>query len=154
MTLEQFHQLLQPVTEWLADKQISADLTDDLNQAFAADSDWYQQVLAGCHAGLEQGWLCQHEAGAIKYGRVFTPSEALNGFSVDVVLMNDVKGPHHSHPTGEVDLVLPLTQGAAFDGTSQGWKVYPPESAHNPTVTGGEAFVIYFLPEGKIRFTR
>lgn len=154
MSIEQFHQSLKPVTDWLVGKTISADLTADLNLAFSADSDWYAQVLELCKAGLNDGWLCQQEAGGIKYGRVFKPSEELNGFSVDVVLMKDVVGPHHAHPKGEVDLVLPLDEGAAFDGTAEGWKIYPAESAHKPTVTGGEAFVIYLLPDGEIKFTR
>ena len=68
--------------------------------------------------------------------------------------MNGVVGPHHSHPNGEVDLVIPLNEGAAFDGTDHGWKVYSPGSAHKPTVANGEAFVIYLLPDGAIEFTR
>lgn len=154
MSVERLHEVLQPVTAWLADKPVGPELTDGLNDSFSAGSDWYQEVLALCKQGTEEGWVCQYEAGGIKYGRVFKPSAELNNYSVDIVLMKDVVGPHHAHPQGEVDLVLPLTDGAAFDGTAEGWKVYPPESAHKPTVTGGEAFVIYFLPNGEIKFTR
>ena len=32
--------------------------------------------------------------------------------------------------------------------------VYPPGSAHRPTVTQGRALVLYLLPEGRIDFTR
>ncbi len=154
MSVERLHEVLQPVTQWLANEAIGPELTEGLNSNFAAGSDWYQEVLSLCQQGIAEGWVCQHEQGGIKYGRVFKPSAELNNFSVDIVFMKDVVGPHHVHPQGEVDLVLPLTEGAAFDGTSEGWKVYPPESAHKPTVTGGEAFVIYFLPNGEIKFTR
>jgi hypothetical protein len=41
-----------------------------------------------------------------------------------------------------------------FDGQAAGWKVYPPGSAHKPTVSGGRAYVLYLLPEGAIQFTR
>jgi hypothetical protein len=33
---------------------------------------------------------------------VFKPDDELQGFSVDVVDMNDCAGPHHSHPNGEI----------------------------------------------------
>jgi hypothetical protein len=32
--------------------------------------------------------------------------------------------------------------------------VYPPGSAHRPTVSGGRALVLYLLPEGRIEFSR
>jgi hypothetical protein len=41
-----------------------------------------------------------------------------------------------------------------FDGRPAGWCVYPPGSAHHPTVTSGRALVLYLLPEGQIQFTR
>ena len=70
-------------------------------------------------------------------------SNATAGFSVDVVHMKDVKGPYHRHPKGEIDLVVPVAPGARFDGQGAGWVVYDPESAHYPTVTDGEAFVLF-----------
>ena len=49
---------------------------------------------------------------------------------------------------------MPLTAEARFDGAPAGWKVYPPGSAHRPTVTGGRALILYLLPEGRIEFTK
>jgi hypothetical protein len=68
--------------------------------------------------------------------------------------MNDCVGPHHSHPNGEIDLVMPLEGDARFDGHAAGWVVYPADSAHFPTVSGGRALVLYLLPGGSIEFTR
>jgi hypothetical protein len=68
--------------------------------------------------------------------------------------MDTVVGPHHSHPNGEIDLIMPLTPDAKFDGRGAGWRVYGPKSAHNPTVTEGRALVLYLLPEGSIEFTK
>jgi Domain of unknown function (DUF4863) len=96
----------------------------------------------------------QREAGGIRYGRVAKPDDALHRFSVDVVDMCDVVGPHHAHPDGEIDLVMPIDDAAKFDGREAGWLVYPPGSAHRPTVSGGRALVLYLLPEGRIEFTR
>ncbi|SDQ34798.1 DUF4863 family protein [Paraburkholderia tuberum] len=77
-----------------------------------------------------------------------------HGFSVDVVDMQDIAGPHHVHPHGEIDLIMPLTDGATFDGHPAGWCVYGPGSAHRPTVANGRALVLYLLPQGAIEFTR
>ena len=57
--------------------------------------------------------------------------------------------------SGEIDLILPLDPGTAtFDGRPAGWCVYPPGSAHRPTVAQGRALVLYLLPEGQIQFTK
>ena len=68
--------------------------------------------------------------------------------------MCDVVGPHHSHPNGEIDLVMPLDDAAEFDGKGAGWMVYAPGSAHRPTVSKGKALVLYLLPGDAINFTR
>jgi len=90
----------------------------------------------------------------IRYGRVLKAADDLQRFSVDVVDMKDVVGPHHVHPQGEIDLIMPLEGDALFDGHPAGWCVYPPGSSHRPTVTQGRALVLYLLPEGQIEFTR
>jgi len=59
-------------------------------------------------------------------------------------------GPHHCHPSGEIDLILPESGAATFDARGAGWLVYGPASAHFPTVTGGTALVLYLLPQGGI----
>ena len=96
--------------------------------------------------------MCDREHGGIRFGRVIKPTDVTHGFSVDVVEMDNIVGPHHGHPNGEIDLVMPLTDGAKFDGQGAGWKVYGPGSAHKPTVTDGRAYVLYLLPEGAIDF--
>jgi hypothetical protein len=57
------------------------------------------------------------------------------------------------HPEGEIDLIMPMDEGATFDGRGAGWLVCPPGSAHRPTVQGGRALVLYLLPQGQIQFT-
>ena len=49
---------------------------------------------------------------------------------------------------------LPIGGDAQFDNCSAGWLVYPPGTAHRPTVSQGRALVLYLLPEGRIDFTR
>jgi hypothetical protein len=78
----------------------------------------------------------------------------LHGFSVDVVDMKDIAGPHHTHPNGEIDLIMPIDGDATFDERPAGWCVYGPGTAHRPTVAHGRALVLYLLPQGAIEFTR
>ncbi|MDP3225995.1 MAG: DUF4863 family protein, partial [Rubrivivax sp.] len=95
---------------------------------------------------------CNREGGGIRYGRIFKQAADLHGFSVDVVDMDNLAGPHHSHPNGEIDLVMTLQGDALIDGHRR-WTVYPPGSAHRPTVSQGRALVLYLLPAGAIVFT-
>lgn len=97
--------------------------------------------------------MLQRQAGGISFGRAVKPGGLARGFSVDVVRMKDIKGPHHVHPNGEIGALLPIEGTPVFDAFKPGWYVYGPGSSHNPTVQGGDAYVIYLLPEGAIEFT-
>lgn len=154
MTPTEFRQHLADLTTQLAGRPLDAALDTWLNTEHGVGSQTYQVLMQACQAGVAEGWLCEREGGGIKYGRIFKPSPELHGFSVDVVDMKDIAGPHHTHPSGEIDLIMPLEGDARFDGRPGGWLVCPPGSAHRPTVSQGRALVLYLLPEGKIEFTR
>ena len=152
--MEKFEGLVKQITGAIAGRALGDDLGDYLNTEFGAGSDSFQALADNCRRGVAEGWMCKHEHGGIKYGRVIKPGEATHGFSVDVVEMADLAGPHHSHPKGEIDMIIPVSGGATFDGQGEGWLVYGPGTAHNPTVTGGRALVLYLLPGGEIEFTK
>lgn len=154
MTPEQFSGLVQQVTSAIAGRPLDASLEQTLNARFPAGGPVFESIRSACAQAVVAGWMCNREAGGIKFGRVIKPGDATHGFSVDVVEMNDCIGPHHRHPNGEIDMVMPLAGDARFDGAPAGWKVYGPGSAHHPTVTGGRAYVLYLLPQGAIEFTR
>ena len=149
-----FQQLISRVTEEIADIPLDSSLESHLNAAHGAGSPLYEQIFDACKTGVAAGWLCKREAGGVRFGRVLNAADATHGFSVDVVEMRDIAGPHHVHPHGEVDLIMPLTPGASFDGRPAGWCVYEAGSAHRPTVRGGQALVLYLLPQGAIQFTK
>jgi hypothetical protein len=142
------------LTAQLQGRALDASLDAWLNTHAGPGSATFAAVEGACRAGVAEGWLCNREGGGIKYGRIFKPAPELHGFSVDVVDMTDVAGPHHSQPQGEIDLVMPLDGDALFDGRPAGWVVYGPGSAHRPTVSQGRALVLYLLPAGEIVFTR
>jgi hypothetical protein len=154
VALESFTDLIALITVGLTDRPLDVPLEAELNARFPAHGREYQAVLEACQDGIASGWMCNREAGGIRYGRVIRPGPRTHGFSVDVVDMQPVAGPHHRHPNGEIDLVMPLEAGAQFDGHDAGWVVYGPGSAHHPTVTHGRALVLYLLPAGAIEFTR
>lgn len=154
MTPEQFQALIAAITQEIAGRPLDTELADFLNERFPAGGTEFQAIFAACKAAVAAGWMCEREHGGIKFGRVIKPCDAIHGFSVDVVEMQDVVGPHHAHPNGEIDMIMPLEGDAKFDGHGAGWFVYGPGSAHRPTVTGGRAYVLYLLPQGAIEFTK
>jgi hypothetical protein len=154
MTQAEFTQLMATITGAIAGRPLDAALAADLNGRCPPGSEMFRKIEAACHAGIAAGWMCNREHGGIKYGRVVKPGEATHGFSVDVVDMDNVAGGHHRHPTGEIDLIMPLSADAKFDGRGAGWLVYGPGSAHVPTASGGRALVLYLLPQGAIEFTK
>lgn len=154
MTPQEFQGLLTPVAERIRGRQLDKRLQAELNEAFPADGPAFKAIVDACHAGIAAGWMCNREAGGIRFGRIVKADAGLADCSVDVVRMENVKGPHHRHPNGEIDMIMPISPDAKFDGHGAGWLVYGPESAHHPTVTDGSALVLYLLPGGAIEFTR
>jgi hypothetical protein len=148
-----FRQHLADLTASIAGRPLDAALDAWLNTTQGPGSASFESLVAACRQGVAEGWLCNREGGGIRYGRIFKPAADLHGFSVDVVDMTDIAGPHHAHPLGEIDLIMPVDGNASFDGRPAGWLVCPPGSAHRPTVAGGRALVLYLLPEGRIDFT-
>jgi Domain of unknown function (DUF4863) len=154
MTQDEFTDLVASITARIEGRALDAALDADLNRLFPAGGDVFGRVVAACRAGIAGGWMCNREHAGIKYGRVVKPGGTTHGYSVDVVEMNNIAGGHHRHPAGEIDLIMPIDAEARFDGRGAGWLVYGPGSAHRPTVTGGEALILYLLPQGAIEFTK
>lgn len=150
---ETFRALVADLAGQIAERPLNDSLQQWLNSQHGARSPSYASLRQACMGGVAEGWLCDREGGGIRYGRVFKPADDLHGFSVDVVDMANLVGPHHAHPHGEIDLIMPIEGDALFDEHPAGWLVYPPGSAHRPTVSQGRALVLYLLPAGAIQFT-
>jgi len=154
ITVEEFTSLIAGVTGRIAGRALDSQLDAFMNAEIPADGAEFNKIFEACRDAIAAGWMCNREAGGIKFGRVIKPSDAIHGFSVDVVVMDSCRGPHHRHTNGEIDMIMPLDDGAKFDGRGKGWLVYPAGHAHYPTVTGGKAIVLYLLPGGAIEFTK
>ncbi len=153
MSPAEFREQIAQLTAQIAQRPLNEALDQWLNAEHGPHSPSYAALRASCEAGVAEGWLANREGGGLKYGRIFKAADDLHGFSVDVVDMKDIAGPHHVHPEGEIDLIMPMDEGATFEGRPAGWLVCPPGSAHRPTVRQGRALVLYLLPQGRIEFT-
>jgi len=120
-----------------------------LQEALPLDGEVLTEVAKLVREGVEAGWLCDREAGGIRFSRV--KKGAGDELSIDAVHM-DKPGPGHTHPNGEIDLCFAVSGNPTFDGRAPGWTVYPPGSWHVPTVEGGVMDILYFLPGGAIEF--
>lgn len=154
MDQQQFQSLMTPVMQAIDGQAIDQKLADGLNREFPPHSDTFKAIEAACLDAIKAGWMCAHGDPGRRFGRVIKPASETCNLSVDVVQLNDFVGPHHSHPTGEVCMTMPLSPDAKFDGHGAGWCINEPGSAHSPTVSDGEALVLYLLPGGEIEFTR
>jgi len=151
--LAEFLALMAEIAGAIGARPLDDALEDFLNATYPAGGAVFSRLSALCAAGEAEGWLMAREGGGIKYGRAVKPGGGAGNFSVDVVRMKNVKGPHHIHTTGEIGAVMAIEGTPNFDHWPVGWYVYAPGSDHNPTVTGGEAYVLYLLPGGEIEFT-
>jgi hypothetical protein len=153
MSVDCFQKLLKPVTDFVSSQAVDASLAEKLNRRFPHDDEAFKTIEAACHKAISDGWMCVQGSEGRRFGRVIESSEETGRLSVDVVDLNNIVGPHHRHPLGEICMIMPVTKSARFDGMARGWCVFEPGSDHRPTVTDGEALVLYMLPDGKIEFT-
>jgi hypothetical protein len=153
MDLIRFRELIQPVAAAISKRSLDSGLEKHLRVLCAPESDNFKAIELACHEAIAAGWMCAQGGPGRRFGRIIEAGPDTHGLSVDVVDLKNIVGPHHRHPTGEVCMIMPMTEMAKFDGIGKGWKVYEPGSAHHPTVTEGEALVLYLLPDGQIEFT-
>src|SRR4051794_2959702 len=98
MNANEFEALIGRLTAEIAGVPLGSSLEAHLNADHGPGSDMFEAIFAACQIGIKDGWLCNREGGGIRYGRVLKATDATHGFSVDVVDMEDVAGPHHIHP--------------------------------------------------------
>jgi hypothetical protein len=66
------------------------------------------------------------------------------------------RGEYHGHPYGELNIVIPVDEGAELKGLQgwqrPGWAVPDPGSRHHPEVEGGLLIASFYLPAGRISY--
>jgi len=151
---QSFIEAVAMITARIDGRTLDSNLQSFLDENFPPGGEAFDDLATLCRQGIDEGWLCDREHGGVKFGRIVKPGPETNGFSVDVVQMEDLAGAYHGHPNGEIDMIIPESSDAKFDGKGQGWMVYAADSEHYPTVKDGKAIILYLLPGGEIDFTR
>ncbi len=150
----EFARLVGEIAGAIGNRPLDAQLEAWLNATYPASNATFQKIAALIAQGDKDGWICQREAGGIRFCRPVKPHAEAGHFSVDVVFMKPVRGGRHTHPLGEIGMIIPTDGTPKFDGVSTSWYVYGPGTSHHPTMTDGSAYVLYLLPEGSIEFER
>lgn len=142
---------LAPITATVATVDPGApDAAEQLAAKLPLDGPELSALRKLVREGVDAGWICDREAGGVKFSRVKKAAEEAE-LSIDAVHMSSA-GPGHTHPNGEIDLCFAVDGDPTFDGRPEGWTAYPAGSWHVPTVAGGVMDILYFLPGGKIVF--
>lgn len=150
-------ELLAAVTtllNFIGSKPLDMELEKELNDRYGAATEGYIELRRLLRIGIEEGWACYAEIDGPDYrrGRIAKPSANTHGFSVETGMLKNVLGNYHRHPLGEINMIAPVDVTGCFCGHGAGWKVFPPDSHHYPTVTGGKVTMLFFLPNGQIEY--
>jgi hypothetical protein len=158
-----------PFLQEVKDMTTSTGVEQWLNTEHGVDSELYQDLARRLILGVKEGWAADVEVAGPRYrrSRLVTPCAETFFFSATVVLLDSTgnvqnnpegsfRADHHMHPYGEINLVVPLDEGAALAGPNGwcygGWTAPAPGSHHFPEVKGGAVISLTFLPAGRIAF--
>jgi hypothetical protein len=150
-----------PFLESIRNKTAGEELESWLNATHGPGDAVWDDLAAIITEGVEQGWAANVEVDGPGYrrSRIAEPSRELSWFSVTAVYMNSVpvyRGQYHQHPYGELNMVVPLDDGAQLGGPrgwqGAGWTAPDPASHHYPEVRGGAVIALFFLPAGRISY--
>ena len=150
----------------------SADMERWLNRTYGEGSALYEDLARLIKLGVAEGWAANQEVDGPDYrrSRISEPSPETLHFSITAVYMNSshpkhfvddhgddiLRGQYHSHPYGELNLVVPLDDGAEIRGLQgwqgAGWTAPDPGSGHYPEVRGGALIALFYLPAGRIAY--
>jgi hypothetical protein len=158
-----------PLLQEVKDMTTSTEVEQWLNTKYGVESELYKDLARLITLGVQEGWAADAEVAGPRYrrSRVSAPCEETFFFSVTAVLLDSTettqnnpegsfRAGYHAHPYGEINLVVPLDEGAAISGPDGwcygGWTAPAPGSQHYPEVKGGAVISLTFLPAGRIAF--
>jgi hypothetical protein len=146
--------IVHRVLNYIGDRPFDAELEFQLNRRFGPCSGTYEAIARLLTLGLEESWVAYAPVEGAGYhrGKIAEPTNETARMSIETALLCNVKGQYHSHTRGEIDMIIPIDSSAQFCGHGAGWVVYPQLSEHFPTVTGGKALIMFFLPNGEIQY--
>ena len=150
-----------PFLEEIKNRTPGEELELWLNTAHGPGNALHDDLARMIADGVRAGWAANIEVDGRRYrrSRIAEPSAELDYFSVTAVYMDGVepyRGQYHQHPYGEINLVVPLDEGAELRGPlgwrGPGWTAPGPGSHHYPEVRGGALIALFYLPAGRISY--
>jgi hypothetical protein len=118
---------LIPFLQEVKDMTTSTEVEQWLNSKHGVESALYKDLARLLTLGVKDGWAAHVEIAGPRYRRsqLVLPSSETFFFSATAVLMDSTgtaqnnlegsfRGGYHSHPYGEINLVVPLDEGAAI----------------------------------------
>jgi hypothetical protein len=156
-----------PLLQEVKDMTTGGEVEQWLNAKYGVASELYRDLSRLITLGVKEGWAADTEVAGPRYRRsqVVMPSAETFFFSATAVLLDSTdnaqnnpegsfRANYHLHPYGEINLVVPLDEGAALAGPNGwcygGWTAPAPGSHHFPEVKGGAVISLSFLPAGRI----
>ncbi|WP_353194643.1 DUF4863 family protein [Pusillimonas noertemannii] len=141
-----------------------------LNATHGPGTPVYEDLARLIKDGVAQGWAANIEVGGKHYrrSRICEPKAETFNFSITAVYMDSLgnedesrdavmRGDYHAHPYGELNMVVPLNEGAELAGPNgwcgAGWTAPSPGSQHYPEVRRGAVIALFFLPAGRISYS-
>ena len=145
---------VRELLDFIGEKPLDAELQVQLNDRFGPATERFATLLALLRKGIDEGWACYAEIAGPDYrrGRIAQASGGTHGFTVESGMLRNVPGNYHRHPRGEINMIGPVDETGKFCGSGAGWRVFPPNSSHFPTVTGGTVTLLFLLPNGEIEY--
>jgi hypothetical protein len=161
-----------PFLRKIKDMTPGAEMEKWLNEKYGENSELYRDLSRLIKIGVEEGWAANQEIDGPNYrrSRIQEPSPKTFQFSITAVYMNSkdprrfkeddknevLRGQYHGHPYGELNLVVPLDEGAQLKGLQgwqgAGWTAPDPGSRHYPEAKGGAVIALFYLPAGRISY--
>ena len=161
-----------PFLREVKDMTPGAEMEKWLNEKYGKNSMLYKSLARLIKLGIEEGWAANQDIDGPNYrrSRILEPSPETFHFSITAVYMNSrdarrfkdeddneiLRGQYHGHPYGELNLVVPLDEGAELRGLQgwqgPGWTAPDPGSRHFPEVRGGAVIARFYLPAGRISY--
>ncbi|MGY4430546.1 hypothetical protein ACVWWO_003023 [Bradyrhizobium sp. F1.13.1] len=161
-----------PFLQEVKDMTPGADMEKWLNKKYGENSELYKDLARLIKLGVKEGWAANQEVDGPNYrrSRILEPSPESFHFSITAVYMDSkdpkrfkdehdddvLRGQYHGHPYGELNVVIPIDEGAELKGLQgwqgPGWTAPDPGSRHYPEVRGGAVIALFYLPAGRISY--
>lgn len=160
-TVEDLIERSVPFLESIKNRTAGEALDIWLNTTHGPGTELWDDLAAIIEEGVAEGWAATIEVDGPRYrrSRIAEPSARLGYFSITAVYMDSVpvyRGQYHQHPYGELNMVVPLDEGAELGGPrgwqGAGWTAPGPGSHHYPEVRGGAVIALFYLPAGRISY--